>query len=146
MSLTRANCETILVKRLGALLSEASLAVTIVGSNADLNDPIGWAVRQCGGSVASVTSVADADVATVAASDMDKLLDLAELRTLETISGNLAGTDIKVGPRSENLDLLAQRVEQRLARKQTQLQRDYGFGLGTLEAGVIRLGFMQTTE
>jgi len=42
------------------------------------------AIRKSGGSVADATAVADADVATVAEADVDQMLDLAELRALET--------------------------------------------------------------
>ena len=146
MTLTRVQAETILVKRAGSLMSEAGLAVTFAGSNADLNDPIGWAVRQLGLPVANILTVADSDLAAVAADDYDQLLDLAEYRLLQNISGNLGVTDIKVGPREEKLDQLVQAVEKRLARKKAQLQQDYGFGLGTLTAGVISLDFMESME
>jgi hypothetical protein len=146
MSLTRATVESILVKRLSGWLSAAGLAVTVVGTNADLNDPIGWAIRQLGLTVDDITAVDDTDVARVGSSDYDKLLDLAELRALETIQQNLDDVDIEVGPRSEKLDQLAGRVAKALDRKRAQVQRDYGHGLGTLEAGVITLSFMEQNE
>jgi hypothetical protein len=140
MALTRRNIEVLLIRRLGALLTEADLdGSTLDGANHDLADPIGWAVRQCGGTVANFVSVADDDVATVAAADYDKLLDLAEYRTLQSVSGNLAVVDIQIGPRKESLSQLGEQVEQRLARKLKQIQMDYDFGLGALEAGVIGL-------
>lgn len=142
MTLTRAAAETILIRRLGGLLTGAELdGTTASGSNTDLNDPIGWAVRRCGGSVVNFASVADADVATVASADYDQLLDLAEFRTLVSISGNLAVVSITVGPRREELSDLVDLVEKRLARKRKQIESDYAFGLGTLEAGVISLDF-----
>src|SRR5690242_14586451 len=101
MSLTRANIETILVKRCGPLMTAAGMATTVLGSNADLNDPIGYAVRKAGGSVTSFVAVADADIAGVDELGYDQLLDLAELRTLETILGNLDDVDLRVGPRDE---------------------------------------------
>lgn len=147
MSLTRANVETILIRRLGKLLTEAEMdGDTNNGTNLDLNDPIGWAVRQCGGTVANVTNVAASDVATIGAADYDKLFDLAEYRALQNISGNLASVDIRVGSRQESFNQLAERVEARIARKKAQLQQEYSFGLGTLEAGVINLDFQQKTD
>lgn len=147
MTLTRATFEQLLLRRLSGLMSEAGMdVISNLGNNPDLNDPIGWAIRQCSGTVADFTTVANTDVATVAAADYDKLLDLAEYRTLQSISGNLAVVDIQVGSRRESLDQLVERVEARIARKLKQLQQDYGFSLGTLEAGVIGLDFMQTLD
>jgi hypothetical protein len=131
----------------GKLLTEADLdGTTVNGSNADLNDPIGWAIRKCGGSVASVVAVADSDVAGVSTDDLDKFFDLAEFRALESISGNLAVVTITAGPRTEHLSDLAKLVEQRLARKRKQLLEDYGVGAPELQAGVFYHDFIQTDE
>jgi len=142
MSLTRANIEALLLRRVGALLTEADLDGSTVGTNADLADPIGWAVRQCGASVANFTSVADSDIAGVSTDDYDKLLDLAEYRAMQNISGNWSQVDLKVGPRQESFNQFRIAIEDRIGRKLKQLQQDYGFGQGTLEAGVISLDFM----
>lgn len=145
MAPTRASVESVLVRRCGRLLTAAGLdGTTISGSNADLADPIGWAARQCGLTVASVTDVADADLAGLADSDTDKLLDLAELRTLETIAADPNVTTRQADGAQVNLSDLFTRLEMRIARKRTQIQRDYGTGLGTLTAGVITLGFQET--
>lgn len=143
MALTRANVETILVKRLGPLMTAAGMATTVAGSNADLNDPIGYAIRQAGQTVDDLTAVDDTDVARIGSDDYDKLLDVAELRTLESIQTNLDDVDIETGPVSEKRDQLGLRVEKALTRKRAQVARDYGLGLGTLETGVIALGFQQ---
>lgn len=142
MTLTRTNVETILIKRTGNLLQEAGLDYIISGSNSDLNDPIGWAIRRLEGSVASVTSVADSDLSAIDTSDYDQLFDLAEYRTLENISGNLTYVDLTVGPRSERLGQLAEMVEKRLARKRKQLAEDYGFGTEAEDSGIIHLDYV----
>ena len=85
MALTRANCEAILVARLKLLLEAAGLAVTVTGTNADLNDPICVALREMGESVADISDVADTDLDGVVETDFNELLDRVELRTLETI-------------------------------------------------------------
>ena len=147
MALTRANVETLLIRRCGKLLAAAGLdGTTITGANGDLNDPLGWAIRQCGGTVASIVAVADVDLASVAADDYDQLFDLAELRALESILGNLDVVTQTVGGRSENLSDLAARVQTRLTEKRALVERQYGVGVGALQTGVIGLDFMQKDE
>jgi hypothetical protein len=141
MTLTRAQAETILVRRVGGLLSAAGLAVTTAGSNADLNDPLAWAIGQAGGTVSDRSAVVDADLVTV--SGDDQLLDLAELRALETVAGNLATVDVTFGPHSEKLGQLGSRLELLIARKRKQVAADHGVGAPALEAGVVTLAFAQ---
>lgn len=139
MSITRANVEAILVRRLGNWLIFAGLdGTTINGTNADLNDPIGYAVRQCEGTVATVTSVTDADVAT-ADDDPDKLFDVAEYRTLESLASNIDTVTISVGPRSEAFSDIAKAVADRLEKKLKALQTKYGIFNGSLSVGVIAI-------
>ncbi len=114
MALTRANCEAILVARLSALLAAADLAVTVAGSNADLNDPLAWAVRRLGGSTADATTATIAELAAIDVTDQDDLFALAEYRALQNILGNLTFVDISAGPRSEKLSQLATQVREML--------------------------------
>jgi hypothetical protein len=145
MAITRANVEAILVRRVGKKLTAAGLdGTTVTGANADLNDPIGWALRQAGYAVASIVAVADADLANVAIDDTDKILDLAELRTLESVHENLNLVDFRLGPRAESLSQLAEQVEKEIARKRSCVQREYGMGLGSISGGAISLEFQET--
>ena len=147
MAITRAQIETILISRCGALLTKAGLdGETHHGVNASLNDPIGRALRGAGYSVTTLTNVTDADVASVSDDDIDLVLDLAELRTLESVSGNLDDVAITVGPRSEQKQQLADQVLRKIERLQQKIERQYGVGMGTLTAGVIGLDFMETSE
>ena len=67
MSLTRAYVEAILIKRCGHLLTVAGLdGTTVAGTNADLGDPIAFALRQLGVAVAVPAVPTTAEVATVA--------------------------------------------------------------------------------
>ncbi len=144
MAITRANIEAILVRRCGSKMTAAGLdGATVNGSNVDLNDPIGTALRQCGYAVASITAVADADIANVATDDLDKLLDVAELRLLENIAGNLSMVDLAVGPRKESLSQFSEQVEKAISRLEAKCQRLYGVGLGSLSGGAISLDFQE---
>ena len=143
MALTRANVEFLIEARTGPLLTAAGMAVTVVGTNVDLNDPIARAVRALGHAVASAVLVADADVAAVTDAETDEFLDFCELFTLENILGNLDDVDIKVGPRSEALNQLAEKVERKIERKMKSMERLYGYGMQEVATGYIRLGFAE---
>lgn len=147
MALSRANVETILIRRCGRLLTACDLdGTTVSGANGDLNDPIASALRTLGYTVASRVSVVDADLAGVASGNEEALLDVAELRTLESALQNLDVVDVQVGPEKESLSQLGTRLEKAIDRKRAQVQRDYGIGLSTLSAGVITLGFAEQND
>lgn len=142
MALTRANAELILIRRVGALLTAASLdGTTVDGTNVDLNDPIANALRRLDYTVTSAVLVADADLASLAAADYDAFFDLAELRTKRNVLGNLTLVDITAGPRSESLGQLAEQLRKDIDALQKQIAADYNIGVGTLEAGIVTLDF-----
>lgn len=145
MTITRANAETILIRRAGALLTAAGLdGSTGDGTNADLNDPIGWALRQLGYSVASPAIVTDTDVAAVTDSTLDQFLDLAELRVLETAhSAALTLVDTAAGSLRESLGQMAAGLEKRLERLASRLERLYGVGLAGLTGGYLTMEFAE---
>ena len=144
MTLTRAQVEQELVTRRQSMLKAVGMDDTSNGSNADLNSPIGYAVRQCGGTVASLGSVSSADVQTVDTSDLDRLLDIAEYRLLMNIKGRWAKVDTSSGPFSQSLSQLADQLDKDLASLKTNLGDQYGFGGGSLQVGVLDLSFMET--
>jgi len=147
MTVTRDNIERILVARCGYLMNAAGLdGSTDDGTNTDLNDPIGYALRKAGYTVDNLGSVDDDDLSGVDVEDYDQVFDLAELRTLENILGNLDDVDIKLGPRSESLSQLSEMLDTRVMRLQAKIERQYGVGLSTLEAGVITLDFADHNE
>lgn len=145
MALTRANVESILIKRVGTILDKAGLdGTTVDGTNADLNDPIGYALRKLGYSVSDATAVADADLAGLATDDTDALLDLAEVRALEScLTAILTIVSITVGPRKQEYSDMAKGLQSLIARKQGRIDAEYGLGVQTLEAGVLNLDFQE---
>jgi hypothetical protein len=146
MSLTRAAVETILIARCGTLLTAAGLAYALPSPIDALNDPIGYALRQLGHSVANVTAVTDTDVSAIADTEYDALFDLSEARLLQNILGNFDGVDTTVGPRREVLSQLRDGIEMRLDKLQARIERDYGIGGGSLQAGTIELDFVDHNE
>lgn len=125
---TRADIEQELVSRTEAWLTAAGLAVTFAGANADLNAPIGWAIRQAGGTVSAPSLVTSTDVQTVASADYDKFLDLAELRTLETVLANYGDVDLKAGPVEIKGSQFGDRIERRISQLKSWLSSAYGIG------------------
>lgn len=145
MTITRASAEAILVRRLGPLMTKAGLAVTFTGSNADLSDPLGWGFRQAGYTLTSFTTVSDTDLAGVSGDDLDEMLDLAELRLLENILGNLDGVDVRLGPREEKLSQLTDKIERRIKALREKLELVYNWSASVLTTGFIGLEFAQHT-
>ena len=125
MAITRAGVETVLTARTGALLREADMACE-AGANPHLSDPIAWAMRALGYGVGSLATVTDADLQAVAPHHIDALLDLAELRTLESVGGNLAAVDVTVGPVSERRSSLGPRVDKLIETKRAAVQARWG--------------------
>lgn len=147
MSLTRSLLESILIRRCGQWLSLAGLdGATVSGANLDLNDPLGYALRQVGLPVTDPANVVDGDFSALSNSDLDKLLDLAEYRALQTILENYAAVSLEVGGRSERYSEFADRLQSLLILKYEHLQRDYGLGQGVLQAGVLALDFAQHSD
>jgi hypothetical protein len=144
MSVTRAQVEAELISRRQAMLKAAEMDVTFQGANPDLNGPIGYAVRQCGGTVASLSAVVSSDIQTVDEADIDKLLDLAEYRLLMNIKGRWAKVDLSSGPFSQSLNQFADQLDTDLAAMKENLEYVHGFGSGSLQVGVIDLSFMET--
>ncbi len=139
MTLTRANVESIIVQRVGPLMSKAGMAITFAGANSSLNDPIGWAIRKAGYTVVDPALVTSADVAGVATTNIDTFLDYVEYRTLSSILTNITLVDVKVGSRQENLSQMAEQIQKRLA----WLGGLLGIGVGELTTGVLTFDFAE---
>jgi len=136
----RAKFEVILVARSGKLMVAADLdGTTVDGSNTDLNDPLGVAIREVGGSVGDISSVDDDDIATVDSTKTDQFIDTAELRILQSIEGNLDDVDTTAGSHSRRFSQLATQVEKKLQRLEKKLEDKYGVGVPVMTAGVILL-------
>ena len=129
------------------MLLEADLdGTTVDGTNEDLNDPIGSALRDISLTVADITEVADSDLSAVSSDTIDKFLTYAELRTLETIATSLVVVDVSVGGRSEALSQLATRVELAIERLLNKLRVRYGEELGSLETDTLVLDIADKNE
>lgn len=139
MAITRLDIENTLVKRCGKKMALVEMDVVASGSNDDLNDPIATALLDMGSQPVSLSDVADSDLTSVDPEEYPELFDRAELRLLESISGNLDMVNISVGPHKEELNQLAKQVEKAIDRLITKISRRYGDV--NFIAGVLALDF-----
>lgn len=126
MPLTRVQAEVILVSRLGGLLRAANMAVTVVGTNANLDEPFAWALQAMGEDF--TVSVSDVELADIADTDIPCFLDFAELRTLEDISGNLAFMMPLDKWGSKKAVLMTEHVAKKIERVKSRLSEFCGWG------------------
>lgn len=146
-TITRANFEFILIARVGGIMTACGLdGATVNGTNTDLNDPIGYGVRQAGGTVAAIELVTTADIATVASADQEKMLDLAELRVLKSCWTNLQLVDIEVGERNVKYSQLATRLKNIIASKQEEVDSLYDFAVASVSSAVWDLNDAEHNE
>lgn len=142
MSLTRAQVETIIVRRRGKMLARVGLdGATMNGTNADLADPIAASIRLLGLSVVDPTSPADADLAPVMPGDYDQLFDVAEYFALGNCLGNWAKVTQQAGTDRQDLSDLLTELRAQLKDLRQDLKEQYGFGTLGVSAGLIDLGF-----
>jgi len=144
MALTAIQAETILIRRVGILMTAIGLdGTTITGNNPDLVDPMGYAIRYLGGTVTTITDIVDADLAVVTSALENEFFDIAEWRVLLSVQGNYVLVDTKIGPRDEKWGSLADNIDKLVARKEKQIKDTYGLGLQPLQADVISLDFAE---
>lgn len=143
---TRVQVETMLVSRTSRLLAIVGKATTTAGSNVDLNDAIGVAVRVLGGTVTDPVTVADADIQTVDSDKFDALLDIAELRVLYSIRGNLTLTDVVSGPFEDTFSDIGDYLDDQIKALEDRIENLYGIGGAESEVGVITLNIASHNE
>lgn len=148
MSITRAKAETILIERVGVLMTAAGFdGNTHDGSNQNLNDPLLYALWKTGNtSVGNIIGVTTDDLGALASADYAKFFDLAELRLLMNVRGNLSDVDITVGPRSERLSQRVRLLDDMIRRKRQSIEQEYGIGASELQIGQINLNFQSKND
>ena len=148
MALTIIQVETMLLKRVATLFTAVGLdGTTVDGDNDDLVGPVGYSIRQLGGTVTTITDVVDTDLAGIAVADYDELLDIAELRALQNAySAATTLIDTKIGPRDEKLGMIADKLAKLVEAKQKAVESMYQLGLAPLQSGVMAFDFAEHNE
>ena len=141
MTVTRAQIETLLVRRAGKRMAFVEFSKETNGSNPDLADPVSFALLAMGITPADITTPADADLVTVTDAQIGELLDRAELRLLQNILGNMDAVTLSVDGRSESYGQITVTLEQAITRLQTKVDTDYAGAGNTLSSGLIIQNF-----
>lgn len=120
-----ADVQAVVGDRCGALLVEAR-AATGDPTKPSVDQCIGWALRMLGYATASILAPVNGEVTAVAALHVDALLDLAEMRTLESILTNLNGVDLTTGPVTEDFSDLPDRLAKLIPEKRKAIGLMWG--------------------
>lgn len=111
-------------QRLNALLTHTR---AITGSTVpEIGPCLAWALRMLGYTTASIVDADDDEVAQVADSRIDALLDLVELRMLQSAQTNLTSVTNQTGPVRDDWNDLAKRVGDQVAAKVEAVSAQHG--------------------
>lgn len=135
MTITRVQLDTIIIRRIGSLLTECNMdGETSDGTNVDLVEPLRWSLKQSGYDVANILDVADSDLEEISDSLLDQILDLFELRCLESASTKFTSVDEVAGPRERKYSQLGRRLKDLIDDKTKLIESEYGIILRTRPA------------
>jgi hypothetical protein len=123
----------------------AGMAVTFEGENADLSDPIGYALRRLGYD-AALSGPTDEDLAYVGPTDVNALLDVSELRVLDSWLSRYSRVDFQIGDRAEKLSQVAEQVRKRAERLRRAIEESYNLEDSSVDEGTVVLNFAQHLE
>lgn len=132
---TVTEISTLLASRCQKLADFAE--VTITAGSPAMVDSITYGMRKAGLTLSDPINVVDADLVQVNEDNIDKMLDLAELRLLETIQGNLDDVDIIVGPERENYSQITSQLSLRILRLSRRVEKEYAAFKESVEGGTI---------
>lgn len=144
MSITRKQAETILLQRVSAWLKAINCDMYDLkptGHNTTLDDPLSFALRQCGIVPADLLEPVDADFAELPDARIDRMLDYAEWRTLNSAFQNFVPQD------QSAFNNVFANLENALVRKLKHLRDAYGYGLAVEDTmPVARMYEAEATE
>lgn len=124
----------IVTNRYAALLAQAQ-ALSGDSFTPSIEQAIAWALRALGYPTTSLRYAAPADVAAVADGKLDALLDLVELRMLESIQTGFTAVTVKAGPVQEDYNHLADRLAEIVNEKRANVAARHGQWLAVALTG-----------
>ena len=126
----------VLQERTGAFLALLR-ALTGESDRPSIAHALAWSVRRLGGSTASLLEPTEDEVATIASGDA--LIDVAELRLLESMRGNLIAVTNRTGPVQDDYNDLSRRLEKAITEKRAAILGDHGIDLQATAAQTARI-------
>lgn len=142
MPITVLDATTDLAVRCGAMMTLVGQDPT--AATGSVTGPYAVALREGLASLhlapASFAAVTDADLAPVPDARVPQLLDVAELRLLGTISGSYTQVDETISLGSIKSSQNHDRMTARLTWLAKYVRDAYGYGMGSLTCGSIKLG------
>lgn len=146
MVFTRAQVEATMISRRRRVMIRVGLdGVTVDGTNADLTDSIGSAIRLLGGVTIDPILITDADLLTIPEDYQNYILDVTEWYLLGTMIGQFVDVDLVTGPFAAKLSQLADRLQKQWEARRKLLEEAGIVGV-EVEAGVILQNFAQHGE
>ena len=119
------DIQVVVTDRCSQFLAEAA-QLTGGESMPSVDQAIAWALRALGHTPASIRVATEPEVAAVTDGQLDALLDLTELRLLESVQTNLTAVTVKAGPVQEDYNDLAARLATIVNEKRTNAAARHG--------------------
>lgn len=126
MAIKRAQAETVIIARIRGWMEKINCTLFVLdatGSNETFDDPLAFALRQCGIVPADYVTPVDADFAGLADAYVDRMLDYAEFRALRTAWQNT------VPDKRDAFDNVFTQLADAVRTKESFLSRAYGYGI-----------------
>lgn len=139
MPITVPDLEDALVNRARDLLTFLGMSTATDGANADLKGPVAFGCRHAGLSLANPMAATDDDLTRLDLADLDKLLDLAELRLLLSMETRFTEADAYVGSSRVDYSSVGQGLAKRVDKQMKLCEKQYGYSRSVLTAGLITL-------
>lgn len=123
--LTVAKVEEVIEARIGGFIAQVR-EITGQPDQPSILESASWSLRKMGYTVADVATVTDDELGEVSAGLVDVVLDLAELRTLRSLPGNLPAIDVVTGPMQTKLSNLLPALEVMIKRRGEEIANEHG--------------------
>lgn len=126
MAIKRAQAEQIIITRIRGWMEKINCTLYVMkatGRNETFDDPLAFALRQCGIVPADYVTPVDADFAGLADTLIDRMLDYAEFRALRTAWQNT------VPEKRDTFDNVFTQLADAVRTKETFLKSAYGYGI-----------------